>query len=672
MTTEYNKLISKTFCDNSIRSVMMIDDHFLPYRECVTAIIDKKDIDMDIISASSRAARLTDFFQNKKVICDIDNDADHLNLERIRKSDLLILDYHLDNENPEKSLKVLHTLKDSKHMNLVVIYTREDLTTTWLQIAASLKGTQDPENLITGDAQRKCWDDNDATTEIPQTWSEIFSKSENLFNYLKSGKPSSKAITELLNEPNFKKSASGISTAISESCLAEYNIIESMRTDDEITGRLDDKKWIKINNIFIVLCNKTEDTDDDSELIWRSLNESLHDWKPNYYRLISSEIQNEIEDGNIAMRGFLDGDYESQAAWLWRLKSDQGNYNGNLIEFLKGTSGHFIDRISRNEKLIGFSKECIDKSFIIKSEKPETELSLNSKEWQSYSYALVTESIEATFKKNATKREPIDVIHAINQSISSKEFTGTHITVGTVLKNESEDFYLCVSPSCDTIPNQLTDSIAKRMTPNRLLKFIKLEKVNLEKAIEHATQGKFIFIEQNGIKLALTSVNANTNQPPVDFGIVKNHDIQKLNENENIGITFLDTTFDSNNQNAIKFTAISQLKESYAARFQSIASDHAGRIGVDFISFSSSSKTPVSGNINLSGHINNPENMLVEGELKLESKQDLEGSLTIKSNLTFAADKRPINISGNISVTSNIKKRKSMKINSDLEVSSKN
>ncbi|WP_348223934.1 response regulator receiver domain, partial [Escherichia coli] len=68
--------------------------------------------------------------------------------DRIRKSDLIIVDYHLDNNAPDKTLKLLQDLKDSDHLKMIVIYTRENLETVWMQISSTLKGALDINSLI--------------------------------------------------------------------------------------------------------------------------------------------------------------------------------------------------------------------------------------------------------------------------------------------------------------------------------------------------------------------------------------------------------------------------------------------------------------------------------------------------------------------------------------------
>ena len=64
----YNSLVQKTFCENAIRSVVMIDDDFLTYSESIRALNNEVDLDYNKIDSSKRAATLESFFQSKNMI----------------------------------------------------------------------------------------------------------------------------------------------------------------------------------------------------------------------------------------------------------------------------------------------------------------------------------------------------------------------------------------------------------------------------------------------------------------------------------------------------------------------------------------------------------------------------------------------------------------------------
>ena len=145
---QYEDLVHKTFCKNAIRSVMLIDDQFIPYPDLIDSFSKNETIDQEKVITSQRAALLEKFFQNEKILCDIDNSVGNLDVERIRKSDLLIIDYQLEERNPSKTLKILCDLKNSKHFNLAVVYTSENPETVWKQIAASFTPIKNIEDEI--------------------------------------------------------------------------------------------------------------------------------------------------------------------------------------------------------------------------------------------------------------------------------------------------------------------------------------------------------------------------------------------------------------------------------------------------------------------------------------------------------------------------------------------
>ncbi len=628
MSQEYNDLISKTFCDNSIRSVMMIDDEFLLYNECIDRLSRGESIDAEVLAGTRRAANLTSFFHDRKLICDVDNGSDHMDEERVRKCDLLVLDYHLEKENPTKSLGILSKLRDSKHMNLVVIYTDEDLDKTWLQIAASLRGTCDPKTLVDPKQQEFWGDRTDEGANFPQEWKELISTPKYLLAYSSTGSVPREATINLAELPS--GNAALLKNAIAETCLEEHNILKAKKGDGDINGGVNDIKWLCIGHVFIALCNKTNDTN-DGDLIWSTLNNALHAWRPNFYRLLTSEIQNFIEDGNLAMKGYLEEDYASQAAWLWRVKTAKPkDVNSNILDMYKGLIEQILDHLGQNTALMDYSNDVFVHSFTSSVVEPEVELSKDRAAWNKYNSIVLKECSENTFREKEDKKgAALNVVHALNQSISSKLFVGKNITIGTILNSidHDSDWYLCVSPSCDTVPLQYTDKISERLKPHRLLKFIHLQAANLEKAIENAAHSKYIFTKKSdGNPIALAALDQNTNLPNIEYAVVYNHDNSSIIDGE-VSLKFIGST------NPNKLKPIDQLREPYAARFQAIASHYAGRIGVDFIPFSSSepSPTPVSGDITLKGHIDNLPEIIVEGEMQLKSDSALEGALNIKS-----------------------------------------
>ena len=85
VAVDYNSLVTQTFCDNAIRSVMMIDDEFLSYPALLERLRTSQNQHDTFIENSSRASELEIFFQSKNILCDIDNSAEHAHWDKIRK-----------------------------------------------------------------------------------------------------------------------------------------------------------------------------------------------------------------------------------------------------------------------------------------------------------------------------------------------------------------------------------------------------------------------------------------------------------------------------------------------------------------------------------------------------------------------------------------------------------
>lgn len=575
MNDAYCNLVTKTFCDDSIRSVMMIDDKYQPYSACIKRLDGLENFQDDpeglneFLGESRRASQISKFFHDKKIMSDISNDSEYVDIEKIRKCDLLLLDYHLEHEDPVPSLKVLKQLKDSRHMNLVVVYTSEGLDKVWKEIACSLRGNIDTDTISFDDQlATEAWDGlTNYGASLSHDIQNLVSPSEEIAHYIlkkKFTRDTTRALAEILS-PNIRDFLG----PVGEWSVSEYNKLQNNDVTCDLKG--EPNQWLRIGNVFIALCAKT--AGDDSESLWESLVNSLHSWEPNYYRLITSQIQNHIEDQNIAMDSFLEQDYETQAAWLWKLQSAKLNdelsteYSKLCTNIYEG----LLDTLLSDEELYDFSSEVFTHSIGAVDEGVTDD-------------ALIDQCKEHTSSNLKTDR--YKVVHALNQYRSSKQFLKKHLTVGSVIRpanGNQQVWYLCVSPSCDVVPKQHTTASAKRIEPDRLVKFFKLSRVNnLQEPLNSAATGKYLFLtDENNNRIALSVLDNITDLPAIDLGIVRDHDEGSIDPENIVKISFL-------GEEDKEFHVVAQLRDYYAARYQALASHNEGRVGVDFFNYTSS------------------------------------------------------------------------------------
>lgn len=566
----YENLVTQTFCDNAIRSVMMIDDEFIPYPTLVQSLINGEKPDQQLLTTSQRAANLENFFQEKHILCDIDNTSSNLDIERIRKSDLLIIDYHLENEDPRKTLEVLSGLKESQHFNLAIVYTSNELDKVWMQIASSFIVAKDINTQI---EKIEGLDDFWSETILPsiEAHTEYSLTDRDLVNYLRTGKTKGE-IKGLLARSPFRDFKEQICNLIYDYYINKRQILSSKKADDlSILGDENGNKWIKSGNIFVCLYRKSaNDIQEDPNRIWETLQESLVNWEPTYYQLIQSEIQNHIESDSMAFNSIHDNDKHGQAAWLKEVLKPQNQTK--RPQFIKNIYADISEELSfkfNNNKELG---NFIDSTFNLYKDKFDPTSGKDLTEF-------CCEKMKLTFDANRTNK---DMYHALNMHLSSKDYREKHISTGTVLYDQDRKiWYVCVSPACDMVPNQATAPINKRLTPHRMIKVLTLFKVSAEEALENATRSKYIYTYDNGERLYFSVTNPISDLPVSDYLVILNY-TTTLDERYHEALIF-ETKGDDIDKVRIKLKLKSQLRSGYAERFQNMASHHSGRIGVDFI-----------------------------------------------------------------------------------------
>lgn len=571
---DYESLVTKTFCENAIRSVMMIDDEFIPYSKLIQELTIGNTIPSQALLNSQRAAALESFFQNKRILCDLDDSAGHIDVERIRKSDLLIIDYHLQDQNPKKTIEILSGLKNSPHFNLAVVYTNEPLEIVWKQIAASLTPYQD---IISRIQQLDIDEVTDFWDEIIKpdfdTSGGLFSLNNNEFSdYLLNKKVPGRLNRELASYPDIKPYISILGKLICDNHIQLNQIYLSSENNNDypIFGDKNGVQWIHSKNLFVCIHKKNTDFENDPQNILETLHKSLIDWRPSYYQLIQSEIQNQIESESMSFNVIHQNDSFGQAAWLKEiLKSDNESLNGKIKTIYSSLAEDLFFRFSENEELKIFIKNIFstfkDQFHQRSDEQPDLEI-------------FCAEKMGITINAETTK----DMYHALNMNLSSKNYREKHISTGTILFDEvNNDWYLCVSAACDMVPTQETAPINKRLTPHRMIQVIKLFHVDAKQALENATRSKYIYTFENGKRLYFSVTNPETDHPVIDYLVILNYK-NKLDERFHEAMIF-QTNGDDIGKIKISLKLKSQLRTGYAERFQNMASHHYARIGVDFI-----------------------------------------------------------------------------------------
>jgi len=484
-------------------------------------------------------------------------------------------------------------------MNLVVVYTNQPLKNVWLEIASTLRGSsQKSEVDFFGDDKNSAEAWRDHSEIYTRVWTEIsrqqridylLGQETDLVNSLKSSFWSDiQNDKEYFEEP---EPTDRIVQFLIEKDLCVKNLLKRERTTQPLHGC--DELWIQSGDVFIALCEKKDDDDENlheqPEAVWDKLNEALHSWYPSFYRVVLSEIQNRIEDSNFSMTKVLRKTHHEQIALLWSILKEATD---KQLEVSESIFSHLLEDIF--DELLAKSEDSIPEFIKTIASSIDGTIPAHipySKERASEHNAFMKELIskaKGNFRENLENFDNdfcLKIAHALNEIQCTKSLNVGYITTGTVLKSPKEakiHWYVCVTPSCDTVPTQKTNDCAKSLYPHRLLTFVKLNEEDLGDALGVANQSSHIFVTDAGRRVALRVVNPNSKLPDLVKFIVQDH-VSPLTFEGKEAISFKTKKKTGGMEQVTqRLIPVAQLKPAYAARFQAIQSHYEGRIGVDY------------------------------------------------------------------------------------------
>ncbi|RXE86242.1 response regulator receiver domain [Pseudoalteromonas sp. A757] len=624
MTEQYQTKVVEAFRDNAIRSVLLIDDEYHSYQ---SAINNKKDISEKIqqiqekyadssfddvqqklqelfdltsdIQRSDVASEFVSFFHEKKLICDVESNTENLEHDKIRKSDLIILDYFLsaDGNRAESSLKLLHELSSSPHMNVVVVYTGEPTENVWLEIAATLRGSSySPEKALCQPNLKESWD-----LESDEWWDQwkLFFDVPTIHKYLL-GTMTIEAITNNFTEQCEKQEielpkGEHIQQLIEKS-LENWNKNKFPHSNLDIHGET--PLWLQAGNIFIAICSKDDKTTPNG--VWNCIEQALVNWKPSFYRVITSELQNHIEEANLSMEKSLSISVEEQMAFLWGILQAPDDHKSRISRELLGNVAfealeHILYKSNLIESVINTSSALSPPDYVARNKD-------NEEKHKSFQNEILELSYVNTNKYQPTEMElKYKIAHAFNEKLSTTKHFHRYITTGSILRDENNSWYVCVTPSCNTVPMQCTDQATKDLAPHRQLTLAKLKKIdNFQDALHEAHLSSFIFVTSPDKEaLAFSVVNLNSKLPNLVKVVILDHDSESWTNGDHKEFISLKINRNRTHNNCPqlkevkkKIYPIALLKPAYAARFQNIQSHYEGRIGVDFATLNISGSEP--------------------------------------------------------------------------------
>lgn len=569
---QYADAVERSFRDDAIRTAVLIDDQFPDYLQMQSARVeDFRDLD--------RARALYGFLHQRGLLCDVQNwrgpkDADLTLLDKIRKSDLIVLDYQLG-RGPEAALSILRHLAVSAHFNLVVLYTSDPLRTVALATVSAMRGLATltpgnrPSEELLDDAREILG--RDEFKEIDQ---------DALVTYLKTG--TTPWIADLrtameeagLNLAGLRPLADHVGRAWIAQLHGDYEA-EAPVLDFQSDLSDENALWIRCGSCFVAIVGKGKAGKDEAEgdYVWRRLGQALRNWRPNVYRLILSEIQNTLElEAIVDHEAWLD-DNLCLGLGLYLLESERVANADHSREDIAGSAHALIDRfVDLIRRRLATQPRIVETA----SDLLFGRLSLPANDHGEGENARHTRARELA---HIAAEEKVDwskaVVPTVNAFMVSDAFRGSHLTTGTVLRDARNGYWLTMSPACDLVPRESG------------LVGLQMMQLLVENSGVAYTQGDKVVIVTDRGPVILRALNEKTRQPKLSMLLLPGGSRVALGRGK--GLPTVEGWFAAELAKAgaapapLKLTVVSQLRASFATRFLMVTGQHLSRVGVDFI-----------------------------------------------------------------------------------------
>lgn len=586
----YEAAVKETFETKPLRTVLMIDDEFPTFSDLARG---ESENNRKRFAQKDRAVALYDSFQKRHMICDVENVVADVRTDRLRKSDLIILDYHLDPaDGNETAIGILRELSSSKHFNTIVVYTSDpDQNKVWLDIIASLSGGwSDYPARLAGDAQEHWERLSDAGTRPSASLEAVLEFAQRRSVRDLSGPIRTAAQKELVDL--------GVpATACSEIITAMVHVEMARRAGRYATepqrravgGYKDGKRWVQSGNTFLTILKKTDLNGDaeDPAGIMTCVSEALLAWRPNLIQILTSEIQNILELEALATEDDHLRDPVTQTAlWYYLLESlgqvdltSPPDVRVPLISLIDRIVDGVRRRLSSDSELLDFASKALLGELRDAGWTSETWPKPGSKD-------LIKKSAEIA---RTTEAKGTDTLFRLNSFLSTERFRRAHLTTGTIfLHAATGQFFVAASPACDLVARQPSadQAWAHTIHPLTPLVAILLHPGEANSALTEADRGLHLFLENADSKKVFKLVNG-VGQPSYEFFFAENEG-RVLHEAGKVTFraarllpkagapTEREFIYDT-------FEIVDQLRGVNSNRVLQMAGQHLSRIGLDFI-----------------------------------------------------------------------------------------
>lgn len=489
----YGSFIDEAFL-RPIRSVLIVDDDYPTFDELLTAEIDTAAGKEPVRKKAwyghpERIKKVIDRFRDKSrpLLVDI-HDGSNVTLgeeaeiaSHLHQSDLLVLDYSLDPDNKgdgSRALAILRSLTGNGHFNMVVIHTSEPLGGVFEDAVLSLL---QPLGECLSEDEREAADGHlfEAESAIEGIEERLQASIGNT-QYLAVRRDPAAARDALRGAEPFTqfhtltkelKWRGDVQRMVLRRLIerADERLRSKMTGPANLTPSWDSGpvRYIRTDSVFVAFSDKQKEEDLIGEL-----KVALAASRPEPSRLFHAKLRAEMDEmGTVAQRAALEN-RPALAHWYWRLvEADGPKRKWMVADSVLRHAEQLLDGILPGVQ--DFARRLVD------AEGPEGDAILLSK-----SYFGIDLANEAARRR--AQREH-------NAYVSSRPPAGWHLSTGQIFKIE-DDFWVCLSPACDLVPEQFTGEKRDRFGDWMPFTAVKLVSVPTDRQND-VNSNRFLFLK---------------------------------------------------------------------------------------------------------------------------------------------------------------------------------
>lgn len=585
---KYRDLIKEAYID-PICTAVVVDDKFPTMDRLLNG-----DATCDSIAKSQLLGLLNTFRgSNYKWLVDVHDGAHHPSLEEMDRyaslhhSDLLVLDYHLNGEEGnDRAIDVLRALAGSDYFNLVIVYTscsESELSLRACEIARGL-------SYCDFDSLESFPDAEDALHEWELDDEEIFEELNGLLDEA--------AVLQVINcadKSKIKKlpCLSGLVDRIGDRKKAKqgdkrldnllFHIvaarISSLRENLSCHdlgaiqfSTASPTNWVKSDRLFVTVIPKRADPNSLPDLLLDALEASSPD--PN--RLLMTKIKNALDVRGESAESLVLKNRYIQAGWLKSMLEANGNEQPWRIKQTMSKHWEGLSTVVQHD-IYKFAAElfrAVNDGYTVQ-EAVEKHTSVN----------IGTEA--GTIAKH------------LNNYVCTKEVEGPHLMTGHILsfkreEGEADEYWVCLSPACDLVPNQSGQRWGNKKTVNEKIitfKALRLcDNVNINTALKEVNTNEYIFCSINGDIKPFGYRSGPKDNPCWEQIFAHNNGLLE-GASHQIALSLINISLGNDGDplvvsKKIFGRVIAQLRYEYALNLLQKLAGSMSRIGLDFVSHS--------------------------------------------------------------------------------------